>query len=261
VLLIPAIDLKEGQCVRLLRGRFEDKTVYGSDPVAMALRWAGLGASLIHLVDLDGSLGNNRENRRAIAAIRESVGVGLQLGGGLKTIDSLAVWFDLGLDRLIMGTAVCEDPGLVEKAAGRWPGRVAAALDSSGRSLKVWGWCRDGGRDLLETASGLGDLGVSLVIHTDVDRDGTQSGPNLEMALAVCQASGLPTVVSGGISGPGDLRAVKEADQGGFFGVISGKALYEGSLDFQDGAAILGQPAGHGPAPSTGPTGAAGQRS
>jgi phosphoribosylformimino-5-aminoimidazole carboxamide ribotide isomerase len=237
--LIPAIDLKDGQCVRLVQGRFEDKTVYGQDPVAMARRWVKAGAELIHLVDLDGSLGHNELNHKAIAGVRQAVKVELQLGGGLKSMDSLAAWFDLGLDRLIMGTAVCENPDLVERAASRWPGRIAAALDSSGRTLKVWGWCRDGGRDLLETASGLKNLGVSLIIHTDIDRDGTQSGPNLELASAVHESSGLPTIISGGISGLKDLESVKAADRGGFFGVISGKALYEGSLDYQAGAAIL----------------------
>jgi phosphoribosylformimino-5-aminoimidazole carboxamide ribotide isomerase len=236
-LLIPAIDLKEGQCVRLVRGRFEDMTVYGTDPVAMALRWAGLGARLIHLVDLDGSLGRNELNRKAIAAVRKNVDVGLQLGGGLKSMDSLAAWFDLGLDRLIMGTAVCENPALVERASGRWPGKVAAALDASDRKLSVWGWSVDSGLDLLETAAGLKNLGVSLIVHTDIDRDGTQSGPNLGMAAAVSHVSGLPTVVSGGVSGLTDLEAVREA--GGFFGVISGKALYEGSFDFKSGAGIL----------------------
>ncbi|MDR2302545.1 MAG: 1-(5-phosphoribosyl)-5-[(5-phosphoribosylamino)methylideneamino] imidazole-4-carboxamide isomerase [Deltaproteobacteria bacterium] len=252
MLLIPAIDLKDGQCVRLVQGRFEDKTVYGTDPAAMARRWADLGAKLIHLIDLDGSLGESEPNRQAIMAIRREVKIPLQLGGGLKTMDNLAAWFDLGLDRLILGTAVCENPQLVEKASARWPGRVAAALDASGRTLKVWGWCRDGGRDLLETAALLKNLGVSLIIHTDVDRDGTKAGPNLEMATKVRQSSGLPTIVSGGISGEGDLRAIKNV--GGFFGVISGKALYEGNLDFASGLALLAQKGTPSDSPEGSPT-------
>jgi phosphoribosylformimino-5-aminoimidazole carboxamide ribotide isomerase len=239
VRLIPAIDLKDGQCVRLLRGRFEDKTVYGPDPAAMAKRWADSGAQLIHLVDLDGSLGRNEENRRALTDIRRAVSVELELGGGLKTMESLEVWFDIGLDRLIMGTAVCENPDLVARAASRWPGRLAAALDASGRNLKTWGWRRDGGQDLLEAASGLKALGLSLVIHTDVDRDGTQEGPNLEMAASVAEAADLPTVVSGGVSGLSDLEAVARSNNPLFYGVISGKALYEGVLDYQAGAAVL----------------------
>ncbi|MDR0355088.1 MAG: 1-(5-phosphoribosyl)-5-[(5-phosphoribosylamino)methylideneamino] imidazole-4-carboxamide isomerase [Deltaproteobacteria bacterium] len=238
--LIPAIDLKEGQCVRLFQGRFEEKTVYGSDPLAMARRWADCGAKIIHLVDLDGSLGNNEENRKAIASIRENLDLEIELGGGLKTLDDLKGWFDLGLDRLILGTAVCENPSMVEKACSLWPGKVAAALDASGRRLKVWGWRRESGQDLLETASTLKKMGISLAIHTDVDRDGTQLGPNIDLAREVAQRADLPTVVSGGISGSQDLLAVKNAEEPLFYGVISGKALYEGTLDFREGAALLG---------------------
>ncbi|MDR1546646.1 MAG: 1-(5-phosphoribosyl)-5-[(5-phosphoribosylamino)methylideneamino] imidazole-4-carboxamide isomerase [Deltaproteobacteria bacterium] len=243
MLLIPAIDLKDGLCVRLLRGRFEDATVYGRDPAAMARRWADAGAEWIHLVDLDGSLGFSEANLQAVAAVRAATDRRLQLGGGLKSLDALERWFDQGLDRLILGTAVCENPALVEAAAGRWPGRVAAALDASGRRLRVWGWQKDGGLDLLETAERLPDLGVSLIIHTDVDRDGAQEGPNLELAAEVAEVSGLPTVVSGGISGLEDLRAVRlrAAAQPRLTGVISGRALYEGTLDFQAGAALLAQ--------------------
>jgi phosphoribosylformimino-5-aminoimidazole carboxamide ribotide isomerase len=242
MLLIPAIDLKEGRCVRLFQGRFDKQTVYGTDPVSIAQKWVSLGAELIHLVDLDGSIGLNQANRKAISAIRNSVKVPLQLGGGLKTVEDLAAWFDLGLDRLIVGTAVCENPSVVEKACGLWPGQVAAALDASGRSLKVWGWLKDAKLDLLEVAETLKELGVSLVIHTDVDRDGTQDGPNIDLAAQVAEASGLPTIVSGGISGLSDLKAVKESNIEGFYGVISGKALYEEKLDFIKGAAILAAP-------------------
>jgi phosphoribosylformimino-5-aminoimidazole carboxamide ribotide isomerase len=190
-------------------------------------------------VDLDGSLGHNEENRKAIAAVRKAVKVELQLGGGLKTLESLAAWFDLGLDRLILGTAVCENPSLVEQACSHWPGKVAAALDASGRDLKVWGWCRDGGRDLLETAACLRNQGVSLIIHTDVDRDGTREGPNLELASLVAETSGLPTIISGGVSGLEDLKAARDFGQKGFYGIISGKALYEEMLDFVSGDRIL----------------------
>jgi phosphoribosylformimino-5-aminoimidazole carboxamide ribotide isomerase len=242
VILIPAIDLKDGQCVRLFKGRFEEKTVYGSDPAAMAERWAEAGAGLVHLVDLDGSLGDNAANHKAIREIRRRVKAALQLGGGLKTMDSLAAWVDSGVDRLILGTAVCENPGLVEAAAARWPGRVAAALDASGRTLKTWGWRRESGLDLLDVARTLGPLGASLVIHTDVDRDGTRLGPNLAMAARVAEASGLPTVVSGGVANLADLEAARDAANPLFFGVVSGKALYEGTLDFAAGAAVLAGP-------------------
>jgi phosphoribosylformimino-5-aminoimidazole carboxamide ribotide isomerase len=242
VLLIPAIDLKDGLCVRLFKGRFNEQTVYGSDPAAMAIRWAESGASFIHLVDLDGSVGQNQANFAAIKSIRKSVDVKLELGGGLKTMESLERWFDAGLDRLVLGTAVCRDPKMVERAAARWPGKIYAALDAIGRKVKVRGWLEDGGVDLLEAAANLSQMGISLIIYTDVDRDGTQSGPNLEMAEQVARVSKLPTVISGGISGPQDLQKVRlkaEQDPSLFYGVISGKALYEGTLDFKEGQDIL----------------------
>jgi phosphoribosylformimino-5-aminoimidazole carboxamide ribotide isomerase len=246
VRLIPAIDLKDGQCVRLFKGRFEDKTVYSHDPVGVARRWAAEGAEVIHLVDLDASVGNNSANFMAIEAIRRAVDVELELGGGLKTMESLQRWFEAGIDRLVLGTAVCFDRALVEQAATRWPDCIYAALDAAGRQVRVRGWLEDGGADLLEAAESLPDIGISLIIYTDVDRDGTQTGPNLEMADRVAEVSGLPIIISGGISGLEDLRQICAHQQRFFDGVISGKALYEGTLDFREGQAILSARPGSG---------------
>jgi phosphoribosylformimino-5-aminoimidazole carboxamide ribotide isomerase len=243
MLLIPAIDLKDGLCVRLLRGRFEESTIYGRDPAAMARRWDEAGAEWIHLVDLDASLGDDRPNLKAVEAVRAATSRRLQLGGGLKSMKAMERLFDLGVDRLIMGTAVCENPALVEAAAARWPGRVAAALDASGRALKTWGWREDGGVDLLETAARLKSMGVSLVVHTDVDRDGAQVGPNLDLSVQVSEISGLPTLISGGVAGLDDLKALKDRRRSapGLIGAISGRALYEGTLDYRSGASMLAE--------------------
>jgi phosphoribosylformimino-5-aminoimidazole carboxamide ribotide isomerase len=237
MLLIPAIDLKDGKCVRLVKGLFDRMTVYGDDPAAMARRWEGLGAEWIHLVDLDASLGKTT-NREAIKAIREAVSAKLQLGGGIKGMEAVDHFLGMGIDRVIMGTAIIESPGLVAQAARAWPGRIAAALDASGRSLRTWGWKKDGGKDLIETAKGLADMGVSIAIHTDVERDGTQDGPNVALSLEVAEASGLPTIVSGGIAGLADVRKVRE-EAPGLYGVITGKAIYAGTLDFREGLAAL----------------------
>ena len=238
MLLIPAIDLKDGKCVRLVKGLFDRATVYGDDPPAMAARWAEAGARLIHLVDLDASLGGSA-NREAVKAIRKRVDVPLQLGGGVKSLDAVHFFKDLGIDLLVMGTAVLENPNLVREASSLYPGSIVAALDSAGRALKTWGWKKDGGKDLLLTAASLRDLGVSRIIHTDVERDGTQEGPNIELSLKVLKASGLPVIISGGIAGEDDLRAIKKRAPG-LFGAISGKALYAGTLDYSKGMAILG---------------------
>jgi phosphoribosylformimino-5-aminoimidazole carboxamide ribotide isomerase len=238
MLLIPAIDLKDGKCVRLLKGAFDKITVYGEDPPLMAERWAEAGAKLIHLVDLDASLGKTT-NRDAIKAIRKRVSVSLELGGGIKDMEAVRYFKDIGIDDLVMGTAVSENPQLVREASSLYPGCVVAALDSVGRKLKTWGWKKDGGKDLLLTAASLKDLGVSKIIHTDVERDGTQEGPNIELARQVAKASSLPVILSGGVSGEEDLKAVKK-EAPFLYGVISGKALYAGTLDYSKGMAILG---------------------
>jgi phosphoribosylformimino-5-aminoimidazole carboxamide ribotide isomerase len=238
MLLIPAIDLKDGKCVRLFKGRFDKTTVYGDDPAAMAERWAEAGAELIHLVDLDASLGKTT-NRAAIKAIRDRVKVPLELGGGIKDLGAVEYFLDLGIERLIMGTAISENPDLVRKSAELYPGQIVAALDSSGLTLKTWGWLKDGG-NLLIAASSLKDLGISYVIHTDIERDGTREGPNIELAAQVAKVSSLPTIISGGIATLDDLIRIKQiAPQ--LYGVISGKALYTEDLNFTKGKAILSE--------------------
>lgn len=239
MILFPAIDLKDGQCVRLYQGRFEEKTVYGRDPAAVAARWADEGAAWLHLVDLDGSIGDSAANRQALLNIRRQVPLKLQLGGGIRSVEAADRWFDLGLDRLILGTIVCEDPDLSAKIAAKYPGRVAAALDAAGREVRVRGWRESGGRDLFETAASLAGLGLAMVIYTDVERDGTQLGPNVENTAEVARVSGLPTICSGGIAAIDDLALVKTLAADGVAGAISGKALYEGTLDFKAGQALL----------------------
>ncbi|MDR2455143.1 MAG: 1-(5-phosphoribosyl)-5-[(5-phosphoribosylamino)methylideneamino] imidazole-4-carboxamide isomerase [Deltaproteobacteria bacterium] len=240
MLLIPAIDLKDGQCVRLMQGDFSRPTVYGSDPSLMAERWARAGAELIHLVDLDGSLGKSEPNREALKAIRKKVGVELQLGGGLRSLESMRAWIEIGVDKIVLGTAVCLDRPLVEEACRLWPGRVLAALDAIGRSLKIRGWREDGRADLFEAAAKLKKMGVSQIIYTDIDRDGMREGPNLPVAAEVARMARLPLIISGGVSNLADLAAAYlYSDRDLFYGVISGKALYEGSLSFEEGRALL----------------------
>jgi phosphoribosylformimino-5-aminoimidazole carboxamide ribotide isomerase len=239
--LFPAIDLKDGRCVRLFKGRFNEATVYGDDPVAMAQRWVNEGANYLHLVNLDGSIGLKNANLAAIRNIVKSVPVKLQLGGGVRTLEDMKAWLDLGVDRLILGTVICEDPKLVAKAASLFPTRLAASLDSVGERLKIRGWLEDGGQDVLTAASRLKDLGVSVVIHTDVDRDGAQSGPNLELAAKVAQAADLPTIVAGGVSGLKDLLALRDLQAPNIIGAITGRAIYEGTLDLAAGLKIFNE--------------------
>lgn len=239
MILLPAIDLKDGKCVRLYKGRFDQQTVYGEDPAAIAERWAAEGAEWLHLVDLDGSLGDSAANRQALESIIKRTKLKLQLGGGIRSLATAKRWFDLGLDRLIMGTIACEDPELAGAIAKAHPGQMAVALDAVGREVRVRGWQESGGRDLFEVAAGLKDLGAAAVIYTDVERDGTGQGPNVENTREVARISGLPTICSGGISILDDLAAVKPLAENGVMGVISGKALYAGTLDFGAGRRLL----------------------
>ena len=239
MILFPAIDLKNGLCVRLYKGRFEEQTVYGDDPAAVAARWADEGAEWLHLVDLDGSLGDSAANRQALTAIRRRVPLKLQLGGGIRDLETAERWFDLGLDRLILGTVACENPDTTMRITSRYPGKVAVALDAVGEEVRVRGWKESGGRNLFEVAATLKGLGAALVIYTDVNRDGTQEGPNVDYTRRVAQVSELPTVCSGGIATIDDLSAIKPLAADGVVGAISGKALYVGTLDFAAGKKLL----------------------
>lgn len=239
MILFPAIDLKDGKCVRLYKGRFEEVTVFGEDPAAMAERWAGEGAQWLHLVDLDGSIGDSQANRKALESIIKRTKLKLQLGGGIRSLETAARWFDLGLDRLILGTVACEDPDLAGQIASAYPGRIAVALDAVGNEIKVRGWKESGGRNLLETAETFKELGMAVIIYTDVERDGTGEGPNIEKTREVARLSGLPTICSGGVATLADLAAVKTLETDGVIGAISGKALYTGTLDFASGRRML----------------------
>ncbi|MGL4209301.1 MAG: 1-(5-phosphoribosyl)-5-[(5-phosphoribosylamino)methylideneamino]imidazole-4-carboxamide isomerase [Candidatus Adiutrix sp.] len=239
MILFPAIDLKDGQCVRLYKGNFAEKTVYGDNPTEVALRWEAEGASWIHLVDLDGSLGDNEANLRALESIRQKVGLKLQLGGGIRNLTTAKKWFDLGLDRLILGTIVCEDPSCAQTICQAYPNAVAVALDAVGSELRVRGWQQAGGCDLFDVAASLKAMGAAALIYTDVERDGTQMGPNIENTRALAKISALPTICSGGIANLDDLAALKPFENEGIMGAISGKALYEGTLDFASGQKFL----------------------
>lgn len=239
MLLFPAIDLKDGQCVRLFKGRFDQKTVYGQDPPAMAERWVNEGALWLHLIDLDGSLGDNQANRKALMEIRRRVGARLQLGGGIRTMAQIEAWFDLGVDRLILGTVACQDPELVTRATSRYPGRLAVALDAVGEEVMVKGWTCGSGKNLFNMAAGLKEMGLAMIIYTDIDRDGAQEGLNLARTRLVAATSGLPTVAAGGISTIADLKALLPLADDGVVGAISGRALYEGQLDFAEGQKLL----------------------
>ena len=236
--IIPAIDLKGGRCVRLLQGKFDQETVYGHDPAAMARRWADLGAEWIHVVDLDGSVGRKPVNQEAILDIRKAVTAQLELGGGIRDLDTISFYLDRGIDRIILGTAAHRNPDLVRRAAEQYPGRIVVGIDAKGTQVVVEGWTERTERNYLEMADHFEGLGVSAIIYTDVDRDGMRLGPNLERTRELAKRVNIPVIASGGVKDIGDIENLLPLGRDGVIGVITGKALYEGSLDFQAAQAL-----------------------
>jgi len=233
VLIIPAVDLKGGKCVRLRQGVRDQETVYSDDPVAMGRRWEDEGAGWLHVVDLDGAFSQRPVNQAVIRRLRQSLHIPIQLGGGLRTMESLAVYLDLGIDRVILGTAVLKDPELVAQACARYPGQIAIALDAREGRLAVEGWTEDSARDAVQVAVELAPLKPAVLIYTDIQRDGMQTGPNIAATQRLAQAVPLPVIASGGVSTLEDIKNLLPLEADGVIGVITGRALYAGTLDFR----------------------------
>lgn len=240
--LYPAIDLRRGRCVRLEKGQADRETVYGGDPHGVAAGFVAAGARWIHVVDLDAAFGDG-DNRALVRALAGSVDARVQTGGGLRTEDDLAAVLDAGVARAVIGTAAIEDPALVRRAVERWGAeRIAVGLDARGRRPAARGWTEESGADLFDLARSLVDLGVRTIIHTDIERDGMMMGPNLELSAALAAHAGAEVVVSGGMRGMDDVRAVAAAarEGRGIAGAIIGKAIYEGALDLGDALREVG---------------------
>jgi phosphoribosylformimino-5-aminoimidazole carboxamide ribotide isomerase len=234
MLIIPAIDLKDGQCVRLRQGRREDETVFSDDPVAVGLKWQEAGARWLHVVDLDGAFTSRPQNLASIAALRKTLSIPMQLGGGLRTLETIRAYLDLGIDRVILGTVVLKDPDLVARACAAHPGRIAVGLDARDGLLAVEGWTETSRRTALEVALSLEPLQPAAFIYTDISRDGVKRGVNLEATRALARAVSLPVIASGGVSSLKDIADLLPLEKDGVVGVITGRALYDGSLDLQE---------------------------
>ena len=232
--LYPAIDLLNGQAVRLYQGDYARETVYNNDPVAQAKAFADAGARWIHVVDLDAARTGSPLNREVIAAICDAVNVPIQTGGGVRSEEAADALFDAGVTRVVLGTAALEDPDLVRTLASRHP--VAVGLDARGREVAVRGWEEGSGKDLLDVARGFADAGVEALIVTEIGRDGTLEGPDLDGLGEVLEATELPVIASGGVGSLADLVALEALRSAGrrLSGAIVGRALYEGAFTLQD---------------------------
>jgi phosphoribosylformimino-5-aminoimidazole carboxamide ribotide isomerase len=230
--LIPAIDLLGGECVRLAQGRYDAATVYDADPAAAARRFAAHAVPRLHVVDLDGARAGRPINTAAVRAITSAVGaLPVQLGGGLRDLTAVEAAFELGVDRVVLGTAALRDPALVRDAARRFPGRIAVGLDAKDGRVSVEGWLDTGEATVIEVAERFEDAGVAALVHTDIARDGMLTGPNLEASAQLADAVRIPVIVSGGMASEDDLVAAARLAPRGIAGAIAGRALYTGALD------------------------------
>jgi phosphoribosylformimino-5-aminoimidazole carboxamide ribotide isomerase len=233
MLIIPAIDLKDGKCVRLRQGRAEDVTVFSDDPVAMGLKWQEAGAQRLHVVDLDGAFSSEPRNLRSIQALRQALSIPIELGGGIRTLKALDGYINMGIDCLILGTVVLEDLDLAARACADYPGRIAFGLDAKDGFLAVKGWTETSKKKVLEVAQDLAQFKPSAFIYTDIARDGVKTGVNLEATRALAESVDVPVIASGGVSSLDDIRALLPLEPLGVIGVITGRALYDGSLDLK----------------------------
>ncbi|MCL1916549.1 MAG: 1-(5-phosphoribosyl)-5-[(5-phosphoribosylamino)methylideneamino]imidazole-4-carboxamide isomerase [Desulfovibrionaceae bacterium] len=239
MIVFPAIDLKDGQCVRLRQGRAEDKTVFSSEPLTMAGHWLAQGASWLHVVDLDGAFQGRPVNLELISSIC-ALPLSVQVGGGIRTEESARLYLESGVTRLILGTLALEDPALFRRICALFPGRIGVSLDARGGRLMTRGWTNDAGLEALEILPRLADHGCAFIIYTDIERDGMQSGLNLKWIEKICAASPLPIIAAGGVTALADIRDLYGLHlKGGLEGAITGRAIYEGTLKLHEALAWI----------------------
>lgn len=236
MLLIPAIDLKDGKCVRLRQGRMEDSTVFSDDPVAMAARWVEAGARRLHLVDLNGAFEGRPMNRDVVHAIAAAFPeLPIQVGGGIRDEDTVQAYLDAGVQYVIIGTKAVNHPGFIGDLCAEFPGHVIVGLDAKEGKVAMDGWSKLSKHDVIDLAQHFEQDGVSAIIYTDIGRDGMMSGVNVEATVKLAQAVSIPIIASGGITNLEDIRALCAVADEGITGAITGRAIYEGTLDFTEG--------------------------
>jgi phosphoribosylformimino-5-aminoimidazole carboxamide ribotide isomerase len=238
MLVIPAIDLKEGKCVRLEQGLMDKDTVFNDDPGAQALEWQRQGAELLHIVDLDGAFAGKPKNRAAIEAIIHAIAIPAQLGGGIRDLATIEAYLGLGLSRVIIGTAAQRTPELVREACAKFPGQIVVGIDAKNGMVAVQGWAEVTGVTAVDLAKRFEGFGVSAIIYTDISRDGMLQGPNIEATSALAKAVAIPVIASGGVSSLKDIENLLAIEQCGVTGVITGKAVYTGAIRLAEAIAL-----------------------
>jgi phosphoribosylformimino-5-aminoimidazole carboxamide ribotide isomerase len=239
MILFPAIDLKDGRCVRLARGEMAAATVFNDDPAAQARSFQAQGFRYLHVVDLNGAFAGKPVNGAAVRAILAAVDIPVQLGGGIRNLVTVERWLEAGIRRVILGTAALRDPALVREACRLFPGRVAVGIDAREGKVAVEGWAETSTLTALEMAGRYEDAGVAAIVHTDIDRDGVLKGLNLAATAELARATAVPVIASGGLAGVEDVKALLRPEHAMLEGAIAGRALYDGRLDAAEALALL----------------------
>jgi phosphoribosylformimino-5-aminoimidazole carboxamide ribotide isomerase len=237
MIIIPAIDLKDGKCVRLLQGKKDEVTVYSDDPAEMARKWQDLGAELLHVVDLDGAFTGEQKNFDKIKAIREAIDIPIELGGGIRDVERIEKLISLGVDRTIIGTSAAKNPEVVEDACKKFPGQVIVGIDAKDGKVAIKGWVEVTELDAIEFARQMEAIGAAGIIYTDISRDGMLTGPNIEAMAKMTESVKIPVIASGGVSKLDDIKALMQINN--LWGVITGKALYSGALDLKEAIELV----------------------
>ena len=239
MILFPAIDLKDGQCVRLRQGEMAEATVFNTDPAAQARDFEDQGFEALHIVDLNGAFAGKPVNAAAVEAILEAVHIPVQLGGGIRDLDTIVTWLEKGVDRVILGTAPVRDPHFVREAARDFPGCIAVGIDARDGNVAIEGWAETGEIEAIDLARRFEDAGVAAIIHTDIARDGVLEGLNLDASASIAKAVTIPVIASGGFAGMDDVHRLLEPRYKMLEGAIAGRALYDGRLDPREALALI----------------------
>ncbi len=231
MIIYPAIDLKDGKCVRLHKGELDRATIYNDDPRQQAHEWAQVGFSWLHVVDLNGAVDGKPVNVDAVRAILEAADLPVQLGGGIRSLKQIEDWLSEGISRVILGTAAVKNPALVREACALFPEQIVVGIDARGTRVAVEGWVEESDMEVNELAAMFEDAGATAIIYTDINRDGTGKGLNMPATIALAQSTSIPIIASGGVASLSDVRAVRNAASHGVTGMIIGTALYDGAID------------------------------
>ncbi|MCJ7773720.1 MAG: 1-(5-phosphoribosyl)-5-[(5-phosphoribosylamino)methylideneamino]imidazole-4-carboxamide isomerase [Desulfobacterales bacterium] len=241
MIIIPAVDIKDGKCVRLLQGRMNEETVFSDDPAEMAKQWNAEGAELIHVVDLDGAFAKSPQNLASIKKILASVDADIQIGGGIRNEETIRMYIDLGVKKIVIGTEAIRNPSFVIKACEAYPGQIVLGIDAKDGMAAIEGWAETTQTSALDLAKQFEGYGIAAINFTDIIRDGMQTGPNIEQTKRLAQSTLTPIVASGGVSTIRDIKEIKKLEAYGVVGVITGRALYSGTLSLKEAIKVAKQ--------------------